>query len=198
MVHPDDQARWRPWLLPSERLLWAGRPRRGLAFSRSDFYGVPLFALWLAMIVFDHGALLRDGGPFTLDFPTVLIILFGSVLLVGGLLVDLVLRGRLFYALTDRRVLILNAGSGRLKSIDIEYLPMLDLEEDRGGRGTLVFASGDGEHSWRENLSPALRPGARFYRIENARRVYDLAQQQAARIRREIHGDPPPHRAFLG
>ncbi|HEX2764000.1 MAG TPA: hypothetical protein VHM92_09215 [Allosphingosinicella sp.] len=198
MILPDDQARWRPWLLPAERLLWAGRPARGLAFSRADLYAVPLLALWLAMLVFENGRVLRDGGPFALDFPTLFILLLGGLLLAGRFPLDLFLRSRLFYALTDRRVLILNAGSGKLKSIDIEYLPMLDLEEDRGGRGTLVFASGDGERSWRENLSPAFQPGVRFYRIEDARRVYDLARQQATRIRRETHGDPPPHLAFLG
>lgn len=200
MIHPDDHARWRPWLLKSERLLWAGRPKRGIALSRSDLYALPLGGVWLAALVLENGALIRDGGPFTFDLPTILFVLAGSYFLAGRFLLDIVLRGRLFYALTDRRVLIL--GGGRLRSIDIEYLPLLELEEDRAGRGTLVFDPGDGEKGFAagvaRSLSPAIQPGARFYRIEDARRVYDLAQQQATRRRREIHGELPPHRAFLG
>jgi hypothetical protein len=203
MIGPEDHSRWRPWLLAGERLLWSGRPKRGLVFRLADLYMVPLGLLWFALSVgLDSRNLLADA-PWAFGPWAMLMGVFGLYLLTGGFLHEAFLRARLFYAVTDQRVLVLRTGRfrGGLKSIEIEYLPMLELRERGDGRGTLVFDPGEDKNTWGGHgtgRSPALAAGARFYRIEQPRLVYELVRKQAERRRREIAGDLPPHRAFIG
>jgi hypothetical protein len=203
MIRPEDQMRWRPWLLAGERLLWAGRPKRGLALRWADLYLVPLSLLWCAVTFGLHGGVRIAESDFSSPWLAIPLAALGLYLLAGRFLFDAFLRSRTFYAVTDHRVLILRAGpSGGLRSIDIEYLPLLELSEDRGPRGTIVFDPGEDSGPWGEDglqaLHPALRKGARFYRIEQPRLVYDLVQREAARRRREIAGELPANRAFIG
>ena len=204
MIRPEDHSRWRPWLHSGERLLWSGRPKRGLVFRLADLYMVPLGLLWFALTVgLDSRDLLADA-PWAFGPWAMLIGVVGLYLLAGRFVHDAFLRARLFYAVTDRRVLVLRTGRfrGGLKSIEIEYLPMLELRERSDGRGTLVFDPGDDRDIWggrgAGHLSPAFADGARFYRIEQPRLVYDIVRKQAERRRREVVGEVPPHRAFIG
>ena len=203
IVRPEDQSRWRPWLLPGERLLWAGRPKRGLAIAWSDFTSAPAVPLIAALVLADNYRLIRDGLSSPGD-PERLVIALGALhLLFGRFLVDILMRRRIFYAVTEHRVLILRTGPfSALKSIDVEYLPMLDLEEQAGGRGNLLFDPDEGKSGWTAAapgfLAPSLQPGIRFFRIDDARAVYNLVRGQAERRRREHRAELPPERAFIG
>jgi hypothetical protein len=201
MIRPEDQIRWRPWLLAGERLLWAGRPKRGLILRWADLYVVPLSLLWGGLMLVEWGRLLEDPA-FSDAVVAVPVALLTLYLVPGRFLIDAFLRARIHYAVTSRRILILRGGPfASLSSVELDYLPMLDLKE-RAARGTIVFDPGEERSTWRGeglgHLIPALRKETRFYRIEQPRLVYDLIQKEAARRRRETLGELPPHRAFIG
>jgi hypothetical protein len=201
MIRPEDQTRWSPYLLTGERLLWAGRPKLGLVLRWSDLYVIPLSLAWLGLaLVSDLGRLL-DSLSLLEGFWLVPFVLLGLYFVLGRFLVDAFIRARTHYAVASRRILILRSGRfGELRSVELDYLPMLDLEE-RGERGTIVFDTGPDPSPWRHDGPahiPALDKGMRFYRIEQPRIVYDLVRRESERRRREVVGELPPHRAFIG
>jgi hypothetical protein len=58
-------------------------------------------------------------------------------LMVGRFLVDIWRRGRTYYAVTPRRILILTKSS--LKSVELRTLSEMSLKESRDGSGSLTF-----------------------------------------------------------
>ena len=201
MIRAEDQARWAPWLLTGERLLWAGRPKRGLVFRWADLYLVPFSLAWAAAALVTEFGFLSDEAPNLSGFWLVPILLLAFYLFPGRFLFEAVLRGRTHYAVTSRRVLVLrSAPFGDVRSVDLDYLPLLELHE-RGARGTLLFDSGQESGQWlgRESDPPFLGlRGLQFYRIEQPRLVYELVGREVDRRRRETAGDLPPRRDFIG
>lgn len=140
---------------------------------------------WNAMVWFAPADRSSGGGPdwfFKLWGLPFLII--GLYMIAGRFIHDAQIRKKMFYAISDHRVLILRGS--KLTSLDIHRLPRLELTEHGSGSGTVAFEAGNsssfagmnGFSGW----LPALGTGAQFYRIENARKVYELARD-AARAR---------------
>lgn len=170
-------------LLRGERLLWAGRPRQGLLFVPEDFFLAllsVLFGLFLAyrLIGWATGVLpvlfgRRDDFPSILTgWIVVLAVRFGF---------DAYLRDCTWYAVTDRRILILREGFlGSLTAIDRARLEVVELEEMRLG-DTIVFARQPTDPRKFTHFVPSLHPTARFLAIADARAVFDLIQRTQLR-----------------
>jgi hypothetical protein len=203
MVHPEHHAHFRPYLLRGERLLWAGRPKRGIVFQASDLIAVPFSIVWTGMaasIALPPYPWQDDA--FSLAFPF-LFLAAGVHFTVGRFAQDAWLRSRLFYAVTDRRVLMLRTGPlARLRALELRYLPLLDLSERGSGRGTIMFDTPPANDLWSSfhhfEWAPASSRIPRFLDIEGARTVYELIAGQSERIRREAIAALPPERSFIG
>jgi hypothetical protein len=180
MGDAEIQAQFRPDLFPGERLLWAGRPRGGIILRSSDILLIPFSLFWCGFAIFWESMALTSGAPLDFALFGVPFILIGLYVTIGRFVHDAAIRARLFYGVTDQRVLILRAGlAGRRHSLDLANLPMLELEERPDGRGTIRFDDPDmassffarGQwHLW----VPSLGGSRRFEGIAEARRVYDL------------------------
>ena len=177
----------RPHLLDGERLLWTGQGERKL-FGAVDLFYVPFTLVWAGFAFFwEYTVVTKIGfkpgaGPVGLIFP-----LFGLPFVVVGLYITVGRfwykewrRQRTFYALTSRRVLILN---GRhVQSLSLDALPVLELSEDANtGLGTLRFGQtpflgGLYTNTGMEYLSPRYNVPA-FANIPDARQVYALVEQ---------------------
>lgn len=138
----EDQARWRPYLDPGEQVLWSGRGGGGIAFSSIDFFLIPFFLIWTsipAMVFFVPG----DGEgapPLPILFIPALFLIIGSYMLVGRFFVDAFRRTNTFYAVTDRRALILKQAFGaRFHSIPLT--PELELNVTPGAKTTITFGA---------------------------------------------------------
>lgn len=205
MISARDPERLRPFLLPGERVLWSGRPPQGILFRRADLSLVPL-SLLFAMAAFWFDAIVPQDAPFPFRVKLWAARLAAIYLVVGRFLYDAWVRGRLLYAVTNRRILLLRTGPWpRVKSIEIGYLPLFEYEEHRGGLGTLRFdfeESGEPQASWLGHWRPEFwtaRPtGMCFERIEQPRDVYDLIQRETNRWRQERYGDLSGPRGFVG
>lgn len=105
----------------------------------------------------------------------------GLYLIVGRFFHDAWLRKTLFYAVTNKRILVLR--SSKITSLDIHRLPRLEFSERKDGTGTLAFEAintmafgGMNGFSW---WVPSLSSSTQFFRIQHARKVYELIRDQA-------------------
>ena len=187
-MNADLRQQLQPHLLPHERILWSGQPQQGLTLSGTDALLIPFslmwggFAIfWNAMVWFGPFGGVDDGGAdwfFKLWGLPFLVI--GLYLIAGRFVHDAWLRRRIFYAVTDQRVIVLRGGS--VSSLDIRRLPRLDLAQHRDGTGTLAFEPGTSGWMAANGLNwwlPALASPTRFFRIQDPRRVYELIHRNA-------------------
>jgi hypothetical protein len=128
---------------PGERILWAGRPRQGIYFAGADVLLVPFSLVWAGFAFFWESNVLHGK-----NFPILFVLFGGAFCLIGLYLVfgrfifDALLRARTFYAITDRRALIVSRVTSRdLTSIDLEGV-QVTLKEGSDGSGTLAFGAG--------------------------------------------------------
>lgn len=189
-MSPLEQVRpFQPFLFSDERILWSGQPKQGLAFSGRDTLLIPFSLMWGGFAIFWN--LMVWLGPFGTssgDSPDWFFKLWGLPFLFVGLYFiagrffhDAWLRKTLFYAVTDKRILVLRGS--KITSLDIHRLPRLELSEHRDETGTLAFEAtntvpfgGMNGFSW---WVPALSSSTQFFRIEGARKVYVLIRDQA-------------------
>ena len=175
------------YLLPGERIVWEGNPAAALIFRPIEAFLIPFSLLWAGFAVFWNVSVWTMNGA-TADLPFKLFglpfLLTGLYITAGRFWLDRRLRQNLYYFVTNRRILILKGASrSTLKSVDIERLPALELNERADGSGTIRFGP---PVNWfgSNNLAiwqPTFDPTPQFIRIPNVRSVYALIQNQAAR-----------------
>jgi hypothetical protein len=172
-------------LLPGERVLWRGQPRKNVLFTRGDVFLVPFSLLWFgfAVTALLSGGFAADGGPMSLVFGS-FFVLIGSYFAFGRFVYKGWRRGRTFYAVTDRRVIAATRGwRESVQAQFIDQIPTLNRSIRRNGVGTIRFGSGSGftqalyEDNGLEFMSPYGVSVPTFYDIDEARHVYDLVQR---------------------
>ena len=107
-------------------------------------------------------------------------LIIGLYLIAGRFFHDAHIRKKLFYAVTDQRILVLRGS--KLTSLDIHRLPRLELSEHRDGSGNLAFEASNLPWGGMNGFSwwlPALSNATQFFRIPNPRKVYELIRDQA-------------------
>lgn len=176
----------RPHLLEGERLLWTGQGERK-RLAPVDSFLVPFSVAWAGFAFFwEYKAVTtwsRSGG---LIFPLagLFFVLMGLYVTVGRFPYKEWRRRQTFYALTDRRVLILYRQ--HVESLSLHALPALELSLDAAtGIGSLRFAQspfpgGLYANTGLEYLAPKYNVPA-FTNIRDVRQVYALVEQ--ARVR---------------
>jgi hypothetical protein len=198
-----DQTLLQPWLLAGERILWTGRPQRGLRFRAADVYLIPFSLLWGGFALFWNVEAWSLGAPDLFALWGLPFLAVGIYVVAGRFIHDALLRSALLYAVTTRRVIVLRTRFGRrLSSHEIGHLPVLEYDEEPGGRGTLRFDVDEdsnpfARNNWRIWVPSAAR-GVRFDRIERPRMVYDLIRTETDRRRVELFGESPNRRDFIG
>ena len=167
-------------LLTGERILWKGKPYDGLILSPSEVFLIPFSLLWGKFVVF------WNINAWSISQNVLLFKLFGLPFLFAGLYitigrfwVNILLRRRIQYGVTERRILIIKRG-GNSKSVDIKRLPVMELSERDDGSGTIRFGAalsllgGNNSGIWQ----PTFDSTPQFIRIPNVRSVYELIQKQ--------------------
>jgi len=138
---------------------------------------IPFSLLWGGFAVFWELSALREHGPTFFALWGIPFVLAGVYFVIGRFFADAVRRARMYYGLTDQRVLILGILIGRsVKSLDLATLPALQLAERPDRSGTIAFGTYAGNMpEWMAGTWPGagsqLPP--RFEMIADARAVYD-------------------------
>ncbi len=171
--------------------MWSGRPKQGIAFSRSDLLAVPFSLMWGGFAIFwNYGVWTSPNTGESIDWFMRLwglpFLAVGLYLIVGRFFYDAWIRARSYYAVTNERILIFrNRPAPKLISRDIQSLPMFELSEYRDGTGTIVFDSDDLGYSWLGRSrgfgawTPAGGTTAQFFRIDKPHRVYEVIRKRA-------------------
>lgn len=171
-------------LFSGERVLWKGEPYKGIIFRPIEAFLIPFSLLWGGFAVFWNVSVwFADQLVSDLPFK-----LFGLPFLIAGLYItfgrfwiDRQLRRRLRYAVTNRRILIYKHSRNSIsKSLDINRLPSIELNERPDGSGSIRFGPAlslfDGQSFgiWQ----PTFDATPQFLRIQNVRSVYELIHKQ--------------------
>ncbi len=173
-----------------ERVLWSGRPRKGIVFRAVDIILIPFSLFWLTIVsLFGWFALPQSGSGPEADGVLLALVLCGAFLLVGLYLLigrhlaDTIRRASTSYAVTDRRVIITHGSWPRgVRSLDLQHLPNLRLDESSGNRGTIEFYDtasfryGNRMGVWH----PTIGQPPKLFEIDEARRVFETIRQAAA------------------
>jgi Bacterial PH domain len=165
-------------LAPGERFLWSGQPRGGIKFSASDTYRIPISLLFTGVSLSWEILAYVSGAGLMFALSGLPFLLFGLYMNFGRFPLDARRRNRTYYAVTDRRIIIVSGLVSReVQSISLRNLPNVVLDARGDGSGTITFGDKNpltamyGSLYGRVFLGPGVPA---FEMIEDARRVYDL------------------------
>ncbi|MEZ2219204.1 PH domain-containing protein [Rhizobium sp. RCC_161_2] len=172
------------YALPGEKLLWQGRPKQGLMFSRKDLLLVPFSLMWGGFAVFWESMVARQANaPLFFKLWGLPFVLIGLYLIVGRFALDAFVRARTQYAVSDQRIMVLREGwFSKLLTVPLGQLQTLDLDQNGNGTGTISFGNdvqigygrrGGGIGLW----TPALSNTPKFLGIADVRETFDLIQR---------------------
>ena len=152
----EDQQTITSFFLPSERILWTGRPPTGILFRKSDIFLIPFSLVWAGFAVFwEYTVFNSDAPPMLMVFGGVFVMI-GLFVVFGRFIYDMMIRRNTVYALTDQRIMILAGMFGRtLRALNLKSLPVVSLEIFGDGRGTIAFGTPMGFGMMINNLASA-------------------------------------------
>jgi hypothetical protein len=180
-------------LLPGEKIEWTGQPNPAVVFHKEDWAAIPFSLLWGGFAIF---WLLGASGIWdiwthrpdrTFQWFGVIwgtpFVLVGQYFIWGRFLHARWKKKRTYYALTNRRALIVERGVGgrTATSAYFEKLSVVDKSVRDDGIGSISFGGPmTGEWRWGKGNPP--RPPT-FDDVDNADFVYQIAAR--------LHGQTP-------
>lgn len=164
-----------------ERIVWNGRPKQGIIFRPYDKF-VGIFALFGlgGSIAWIYGALSTNAPPFVLIIVALGIaqFLFAGI---GAFVKDLQTRKNAFYALTNKRVIVVSASALRqVRSLNLQAVTDISFSRNNDDVGTILFGPAPSNapwivhtclHTFHQNMP------LNFDTIENVSTVYELVRK---------------------
>jgi hypothetical protein len=186
-----------PEMLSGESVYWAAMPNPSVIFHSDDWAVVPFSLLWGGFAIFwEAGALgywgsgSRGGGPsLFMAIWGVPFVLIGQYMIWGRFLYDAWLKRRTYYAITNKRLLIVQDGwSQKTSSMYLEEIPAIEREGAK--TGTLWFGKKypvmGGRGQKRRSMSRfELGDVPVFADIDDVNGVQRLVQELREKIRKE-------------
>lgn len=179
-----------PELLSGETIVWAGQPNTRVIFHKQDLYMVPFSLLWGGFAIFWEASVSglwesngRPGIPWSFGMLWgIPFVVAGQYFIWGRFLYDAWLKRHTYYALTNRRVIVVQNGwSRRMASSYLNSLPNLVKEGGAKGVGTLRFNQSDSLSSRQRQLAAwnALSVGdvPTFVDVEDVDSLYRLISE---------------------
>jgi hypothetical protein len=143
-IDPRAAEKLQPELLSGESIHWAGMPNPTIVFHSDDWYSIPFSLLWGGFAIFWEAGV-SGYGQFASksNQPSLFMILWGIPFVVAGqymiwgrFIVDAWLKRRTYYAVSNRRVLILQEGWKRKRNF-IFLESIADISQEGDGAGTI-------------------------------------------------------------
>lgn len=158
-----------------ERLLWTGKPRPGLRFRWATLRSLLGSLIWAAVAVFFAINIWRGGATVSNFFVALALLGFALYSTVGRVALDGWLRSRTRYAVTDRRVLIIQGvNQPTIQSIELSATSPISCDLRGDGSGSITFVTTQPATTGRRSRRA---PPPAFDDIPDAQQVYALIQQ---------------------
>ncbi len=120
-----------PYVLPSERLLWWGRPDPTKHFAPTDAFIIPFSLLWAGFSIFWEVGAARSGAPLPFVLFGAPFVAVGLFFVFGRFIAKARRKRQTAYGLTDRRALVA-VGTGSLSESPVQYQP-INMQRSRDG-----------------------------------------------------------------
>ena len=180
-------------LISGERIHWVGQPDSSIIFNASDLFMIPFSLMWGGFALFWEGSVLGlvplgghpvHGTPFFFKLWGVPFVLLGLYMIFGRFFFKVWKKKRIFYAVTDKRVIVLTQTRGKqVQAQFINQIPVMNKSVKSNEIGTLSFG-GPGFTGLNYGNTGMDFLGARsgqgllaFYDIPEAERVFQLIQR---------------------
>jgi hypothetical protein len=191
MIDRDIERELLPILGTGEELIWAGRPKSGLALRSSDAIMIPFSIVWCGFSIFWVVMAYSMDAPIPFVLFGVPFVFIGLYLVFGRFFAEANRRSKTIYAFSRDRIIIRTGGRNTtVESIPIASLADLTLEQKADGSGTILLRpdiSTPGalnySHNFNSSRGPAryVKMGPRLEMIDNVQSVYqrllDLQRQ---------------------
>jgi hypothetical protein len=146
IIDPEVSSKVQPELMAGESLLWTGRPNPRVLFHSDDLYLIPFSLLWGGFAIFwEMGALGYWGNGPKGGTPSIFMSLWGIPFIVIGQYViwgrffyDGWLKRRTYYAVTSRRILVIQEG-WKQKTSWMYITAVPTIEREGSMTGTIWF-----------------------------------------------------------
>lgn len=157
-----------------------GRPAQGIIFTPRDGYLIPFSLVWCGFAVYWTFMATNAGAPGFFTLWGLLFVCIGVFFVAGRFAAEAWIRRGIYYAITNRRVLISRAGPvTSFIAISINQIPDIQLDERSDASGTI--RCGHAASIWgNRGISywmPSLDPVPQFLAIGDTRQVLNLIQQ---------------------
>lgn len=168
---------YKPYLTDQEQVLWTGMPEKGRLFTGQDFVLLPFGIVWLAFSLFWEVAALKSGAPLFSSLFGLPFIGIGVYLVFGVFIQRLRLRGRTFYAITNKKIMIKRGN--RIAMYDAWDLPPMRYGSIKMETEPIVFQE--------TVYGTGRRSSTRYFALEN---IADFEQAQNAISRMDRYQAP--------
>jgi len=178
LYNSDLENEIRPLLSSNEKLLWIGKPKKGIVFQWSDIFVIPFTILWCGFAIFWETMAILGNAPIFFVVWGVPFVLVGLYMLVGRFWADKIRRDKTLYAITNERIII-KTGLFKLE-INVLYirnLSYIHFSENKDKTGNIYFSRE--ENSFRNQLSPFRSQSMNcIVMVENVKELYHLITSQ--------------------
>lgn len=135
-------------LAAGESIAWAGQPNRSVIFHKEDLFLLPFSLFWGGFAIFWEAGVSgfwsngpRNGAWIFGMIWGIPFVLIGQYLIWGRFMYDAWLKKRTYYAVTNRRVIVVQNGwSRKTVAAYLDSLPTVTKQGPDTGPGTLGFA----------------------------------------------------------
>jgi hypothetical protein len=130
-----------PHLKEGERILWTGKPKTGFQLRDADIILIPVSIILIGFSVVLDYTMIQFESPAIFKVIGVLFAVAG--IYFGGVrfFLDRAKRRKIFYCITDKRVLIIAGSKKKLKTLPLKNIERLDLTEEKDGSGFIIFGN---------------------------------------------------------
>lgn len=142
-------------LSANEHLLWFGRPRQGFFLRKSDAFIIPFSLMWGGFAIFWNAGVWLMEAPIFFKLWGLPFLVVGVYMIFGRFFVDVRQRKKIFYGVTNERIIIISGlFTQSIKSLSLQTLTDITMEEFSNGLGTITFGSPNTTNQFGNNNFP--------------------------------------------
>ena len=161
------------YLRKGEKLIWTGKPKRGIIFRRSDRFLVATSLLWVGFVSFWTINAIQYNPPFFSTRVKIIVVFTGVYITIGRFFMDAKKRANTVYGITTEGIIIKSGIFFReIESLNINTLSNITIDHEAQNCGTITLGPKDKDLMVRYNW-PGTKQVPKLDLIEDVKMVYD-------------------------